>query len=46
MPPVGPAYGVLTVVDDSLPRDGDLYFEAGDSEDLVHMTGPASGTTT
>ena len=39
VPPVGPAYGIPTVVDDALPRDGDLYFEAGDSEDLVHMTG-------
>ena len=37
-PPLGVAYGVPTVVDDSLAREGDLYFEAGDREDLVHMT--------
>ena len=39
VPPVGPAYGIPTVVDDSLPRDGDLYFRADDTGDLIHMTG-------
>ncbi|MEE2673703.1 MAG: YbaK/EbsC family protein [Myxococcota bacterium] len=39
VPPIGLAYGVATVVDDSLSREGDLYFQAGDLEDLVHMTG-------
>jgi Ala-tRNA(Pro) deacylase len=39
VPPVGPAYGIPTVVDDSLPRDGDLYFRAGEGEDWVHMSG-------
>ena len=39
VPPVGPAYGIPTVVDELLPRDGDLYFQAGDAEDLIHMSG-------
>ena len=39
VPPVGPAYGIPTVVDDSLPQDGDVYFQAGEAEDLIHMTG-------
>jgi len=41
VPPVGPAYGIPTVVDDSLTGEGDVYFRAGDDEDLVHMTGAA-----
>lgn len=41
VPPVGPAYGIPTVVDDSLPREGDLYFQAGGPQDLVHMSGAA-----
>ena len=39
MPPVGPAYGIPTIIDESLPRDGDVYFQAGDDEELVHMKG-------
>jgi len=39
VPPAGPAYGIPTLVDDSLLRLPDLYFEAGDHEDLVHLTG-------
>jgi Ala-tRNA(Pro) deacylase len=38
IPPVGAAYGVETVVDDSISELGDIYFEAGDHEDLVHMS--------
>ena len=41
VPPVGAAYGVPTVLDDSVPRDGDLYFRCGDEGDLVHMKGAA-----
>lgn len=41
VPPLGPAYGIPTVVDDSLAREADVYFRAGDAEDLVHMDGAA-----
>jgi Ala-tRNA(Pro) deacylase len=39
IPPVGPAYGIPTIVDDSISADGDVYFRGGDDEDWVHMTG-------
>jgi Ala-tRNA(Pro) deacylase len=39
VPPIGGAYGVPSVVDERLPSDGDLYFCAGDEQDLVHMKG-------
>lgn len=38
IPPLGPAYGVRIILDDSLEAQADLYFEAGDHEHLVHMT--------
>lgn len=37
-PPLGPAYGIPTVVDDRLGQEGDLYFRAGDAEHWIHMT--------
>lgn len=37
IPAIGPAYGVQTIVDDSLMEQPDLYFEAGDHEHLVHL---------
>ena len=39
IPPVGRAYGIPTVVDEGLLRLEDIYFEAGDHEDLVHVKG-------
>lgn len=39
VPPVGSAYGIPTVVDDSLMNAPDVYFESGDHEDLVHVRG-------
>ena len=39
VPPVGRAYGIPTVVDESLLHLEDVYFEAGEHEDLVHMKG-------
>jgi Ala-tRNA(Pro) deacylase len=39
VPPVGAAYGIPTVVDDSLLALPEVYFEAGDHEDLVHLSG-------
>lgn len=35
IPPVG--YGIATIVDDSIDRQSDVYFEAGDHRSLVHM---------
>lgn len=39
VPPVGAAYGVETLVDESLDEQHDLYFEAGDHCSLVHVKG-------
>lgn len=39
IPAIGIAYGVKTLVDDQLENESDIYFEAGDHECLVHMTG-------
>ena len=39
IPPVGKAYGYETVMDNSLMDCEDVYFEAGDHVDLVHMSG-------
>jgi Ala-tRNA(Pro) deacylase len=38
IPPLGPAYGLRTILDDSLEAQPDVFFEAGDHEHLVHMT--------
>lgn len=37
VPPLGAAYGIETIWDDSLMEQPDTYFEAGDHETLVHM---------
>jgi len=37
IPAVGPAYGMLTVMDDRLREQPEIYFEAGDHEELIHM---------
>ncbi|MFV2004650.1 MAG: aminoacyl-tRNA deacylase [Gammaproteobacteria bacterium] len=39
VPPIGHAYGVDVIVDNSLYDRDDVYFEAGDHTDLVHVTG-------
>ena len=39
IPPVGPAYGVETYLDDALSHLADVYFEVGDHEQLVHVNG-------
>jgi Ala-tRNA(Pro) deacylase len=39
VPPIGDAYGVDVIVDSSLYDRDDVYFEAGDHTDLVHVTG-------
>ena len=40
-PPIGQAYGMETVVDDSLTQCSDVYFEAGDHQELIHVKGSA-----
>jgi len=37
IPPLGLAYGMTTVVDDSMVSQPEVYFEAGDHEKLIHM---------
>ncbi|GAB6849679.1 aminoacyl-tRNA deacylase [Paraburkholderia kururiensis] len=37
LPPVCTAYGMKTYLDESLAQQPDIYFEAGDHEELVHM---------
>ena len=37
IPALGVAYGIETIWDDSLMNSADLYFEAGDHENLVHL---------
>jgi Ala-tRNA(Pro) deacylase len=39
VPPLGPAYGIETLLDESLVSLADVYFEAGDHEQLVHLRG-------
>jgi hypothetical protein len=39
VPALGAAYGLKVVVDDSLAQLSDIYFEAGDHSNLVHVSG-------
>jgi Ala-tRNA(Pro) deacylase len=39
VPPVGAAYGLDVVVDESLTGQPDIYFEGGDHRSLVHVSG-------
>ena len=39
IPPLGPAYGLETVLDEELTSLGDVYLEAGDHEHLVQVNG-------
>ena len=39
VPPLGPAYGIETFLDQELTSLANVYFEAGDHEQLVHTTG-------
>jgi Ala-tRNA(Pro) deacylase len=41
IPATGPAYGFSTLCDEYLATADDLYFEAGDHRELIHVTGPA-----
>lgn len=37
VPPIGLAYGMKTVIDESLANQPELFFEAGDHEKLIRM---------
>jgi len=39
VPPIGKAYNIDVIFDDHLNECQDVYFEAGDHTDLVHVTG-------
>jgi Ala-tRNA(Pro) deacylase len=39
LPPIGAAYGVDVIVDDSIADQPEIYFEGGDHATLIHMTG-------
>jgi Ala-tRNA(Pro) deacylase len=39
VPPLGEAYGVDAIVDNSLVGAADVYFESGDHRALVHVSG-------
>lgn len=39
LPPLGAAYGLPTVVEESLLKQPELYFEAGSHVELVHVSG-------
>jgi Ala-tRNA(Pro) deacylase len=43
VPPVGAAYGMDVVVDDVLCDQSEVYFEGGDHESLVHVSGAEFG---
>jgi Ala-tRNA(Pro) deacylase len=38
VPPVGPCYRLDVIVDESIKRQPDLYFEGGDHQTLVHLS--------
>lgn len=44
IPPVGSAYGVSTAIDGVLDRQTDIYFEAGDHRELIHVNGAQFAT--
>ena len=44
VPPLGSAFGLETVVDQKLMERPDIWFEAGDHEDLVHISGASFRT--
>ena len=39
IPPLGPAYGMETIVDDSLAGQPEVYFESGDHRGLIRVDG-------
>ncbi len=41
IPALGMAYGLDVIIEDSLAKTGDLFFEGGDHETLVHISAEA-----
>ena len=41
IPPIGDAYGMTTIVDKNLDDCNDVYIEAGNHTDLLHLSGSA-----
>jgi Ala-tRNA(Pro) deacylase len=41
IPPVGSAYGLEMIIDDSLAAQPDIYFEGGDHTSLIHVNATA-----
>jgi len=39
IPPLGPAYGLEVIIDDCLTEQHEIFFEAGDHQELIHVTG-------
>jgi Ala-tRNA(Pro) deacylase len=39
VPPLGAVYEMDTIIDDGLAEQSDIYFEAGDHERLIHVSG-------
>jgi Ala-tRNA(Pro) deacylase len=39
IPPIGAAYGVPVLLDESFADTADIYFEGGDHRTLVHVSG-------
>jgi Ala-tRNA(Pro) deacylase len=39
VPPIGAAYGMKVLWDDSLSGQADIYFEGGDHRTLIHISG-------
>jgi Ala-tRNA(Pro) deacylase len=44
LPAIGPAYGMETFIDDTIAEQPDIYFEAGDHEQLIHVSAEAFET--
>ena len=38
LPPIGPAYGIETLVDDAIAEQSEIYVEAGDHEQLIRVS--------
>lgn len=39
IPPVGSAYGLEVIIDDSLNEQPEIFFEGGDHQELIHVAG-------
>ena len=39
VPPLGVAYGMSMIIDDCLSEQPEIYFEAGDHEEVIHVDG-------